>query len=76
MSLLRDLKPGDKVTRMLAGTIPMKMEVLEVSDTIIKCGALDCPGADWEFDRATGAEVDELLNWGPPPKMTGSFLRL
>jgi hypothetical protein len=58
---------GDLVVRMLAGTVPMKLHVSRVTDRVITCG-------DWEFDRATGAEIDELLGWGPPPLMTGSYL--
>lgn len=62
------MKIGDTVTRMLAGTIPIKLIITGLTDDRIICG-------DWEFDRASGAEIDELLNWGPPPKMTGSFLK-
>lgn len=64
----RDVKVGDKITRMLAGAIPMKLVVSEVTDTLI------LTAAGWKFDRETGAEVDEDLDWGPPPKMTGSYL--
>lgn len=60
---------GDTVTRMLAGTIPMTLRVSAITDTRIFCGP-------WEFDRETGAEVDDGLNWGPPPKQTGSYLVL
>lgn len=59
---------GDKVTRMLAGTIPDRLRVTEVKPDRIVCGL-------WEFDPATGAEIDEDLNWGPPPKWTGSFIK-
>ena len=58
---------GDVVVRMLAGTVPMKLRVSKVTNQVIT-------GGDWEFDRATGAEIDELLGWGPPPLMTGSYL--
>ena len=58
---------GDVVVRMLAGTLPMKLRVSKLTDKVITCG-------DWDFDRATGAEIDELLGWGPPPLMTGSYL--
>lgn len=60
------VKPGDTVTRMLAGAVAMQLKVQAVTDTIIDCG--------WTFDRKTGAEIDEDLDWGPPPKMTGSYL--
>ena len=63
------MKVGDTVTRWLAGTIPMELRVTDITDDRIVCGA-------WEFDLRTGAEIDEDLGWGPPPKMTGSFIKL
>ena len=35
----------------------------------------------WEFDKKTGAEIDDDLGWGPPTaeepnKMTGSFIEM
>jgi hypothetical protein len=65
---LRDLKVGQPVVRMLAGVVPMPLKVTAVTDKRIICGA-------WEFDRATGAEIDEELGWGPPPLATGSFIK-
>ena len=62
-----NLKVGDLVTRWLAGTIPMTLRVTGISHAIVEC-------ADWTFDRATGAEIDEDLGWGPPPRMTGSYI--
>ena len=67
------LKVGDTVTRWLAGTIPMELRVTEITDTEILCGPRD---VGWMFDKATGAEIDEELGWGPPPKMTGSFIKV
>ena len=61
------MKVGDVVTRMLGGTIPMRLSVSAITDRIITC-------SDWQFDKATGAEIDEVLGWGPPPLMTGSYL--
>jgi hypothetical protein len=61
------LKVGDKVTRMLAGTIPMTLVITEIKGDRILCG-------DYEFDKVTGAEIDDFLGWGAPPKMTGSFI--
>lgn len=58
---------GKVVTRWLAGDMPMDFKITEVTDDRIICG-------DWTFDRATGAEIDEYLGWGPPPLMTGSFI--
>lgn len=66
MKTFEYVKPGDVVTRMLAGVVPMKLKVAAVTDKIIDCG--------WTFDRITGAEIDEDLDWGPPPKHTGSYL--
>lgn len=65
------VKPGDQVLRMLAGSIPMPLKVTEVTETEILCGKRDI---GWMFDRKTGAEIDEDLGWGPPPKMTGSYI--
>jgi len=59
------LKPGDTVVRMLAGEIPMPLKVTEVTEDLIKCGP-------WQFDRATGAELDEELGW--TVEKTGSWL--
>lgn len=58
---------GKVVTRWLAGDMPMDFKITEVTDGRIICG-------DWTFDRATGAEIDEYLGWGPPPLVTGSFI--
>jgi hypothetical protein len=67
MAGFENVKVGDTVVRMLAGTLPMKLPVSKVTAEVITC-------VDWDFDRATGAEIDDLLGWGPPPLMTGSFL--
>lgn len=58
----------DKVRRYLGGTPPpMILEVTAIKDGLIHCGP-------WTFDIHTGAEVDDELNWGPPPRATGSFI--
>jgi len=57
----KHVKVGDIVTRMLAGVVPCKLKVTEVTDTLIISGTEEC---NWSFDRATGAEVDEDLGWG------------
>lgn len=55
------LKPGDRVTRMLAGTIPMEVEVGGITEN----GLIECfpPGIRWDsgwtFDPVTGVEIDE-----------------
>jgi len=65
------IKVGDTITRLLGGKIPMKLRVSEITGDRIICGA-------WEFDKRTGAEIDEDLGWGPPPKFayTGSFIKM
>jgi hypothetical protein len=69
MTGFEKLKVGDVVVRMLAGTLPMKLQVSAITEQLIICSA-------WQFDKATGAEIDEELGWGPPPLMTGSFIDL
>ncbi len=61
------MKEGDTVIRFVAGTMPTELEVTHVTNDRIVC-------ADWEFDRISGAEIDELLGWGPPPQRSGSFI--
>jgi hypothetical protein len=61
---------GQTVTRWLAGEIPLKLRVTAVTEDIINCGG----ESGWNFDRQTGAEIDEFLGWGAPPKMTGSYI--
>lgn len=51
------VKIGDIVTRNVCG-MKMPLRVTDITDTKIVCGP-------WEFCRATGAEIDEDLNWGP-----------
>jgi hypothetical protein len=59
---------GMQVKRILAGSIPMDLLVSEVTDTRIICGP-------YEFDKKTGAEIDEDLGWGPETGHTGSYLK-
>lgn len=70
MKTFEHIKVGDTVTRMLAGVIPMQLKVTSVTDTLIKCG----DEGGWWFDRKTGAEEDEELQWGVKFGATGSFL--
>lgn len=58
---------GATVIRMLAGKVPHKLTVDSIEDGVVICHW-------WIFDLETGAEIDEDLDWGPPPKFTGSFL--
>lgn len=66
-SRLQRVKVGDVVVRYLAGSIRRNLEVTDLTQEKIICG-------DWEFDRKTGAEIDDVLGWGPPPKRTGSYI--
>jgi hypothetical protein len=71
------IKVGDYVTRMLAGTVPMKVRVSIITDDLIISGPDEESG--YCFDRKTGAEVDKQLGWGirdPQGNLspTGSFL--
>jgi len=62
------LNVGEFVTRNMAG-IDMELKISAIDDKYIHCGL-------WKFCKFTGAEVDEDLNWGPPPQHTGSFILL
>lgn len=66
MSGFENVKKGDKVTRMLAGSLPMELVVTDVTDDRIHCGS-------WIFSRRNGAEIDEDLDWNE--EHTGSFLK-
>ena len=63
---LFDVTVGDTVFRFL-GTIgtPLPLRVSAVTEERIICG-------DWQFDKRTGAEIDEFLGWGPA--LTGSYI--
>jgi len=69
MKTLEELALGDPVIRWVGGRdgVPMRLTVSRITDERIVCGP-------WEFDRASGAEIDEFLGWGPPPLLTGSFI--
>lgn len=66
---LAELKPGDKVVRRVGeGTVMMDgLVVSAITEDKIICSF-------WEFCRRTGAEIDEELGWGPPPKATGTYI--
>jgi hypothetical protein len=74
---MRHVKVGDHVLRKFSGSrdfesgATMELIVTEVDDELIYCGP---KGIGWSFDRATGAEVDHDLRWGPIYGMTGTFL--
>jgi hypothetical protein len=60
---------GQTVRRMIDGELFMELRVTAISDSVITCSA-------WTFDRATGAEIDDDLGWGPAYGRTGSYLEL
>jgi len=64
MSKFKNIQVGDKVTRMLAGTVPVELTVTAVDD-LIHCGP-------WMFSRNNGAEIDPELGWDET--RTGSYL--
>jgi hypothetical protein len=74
---MRHVKAGDRVLRQFPGShdfdsgMRMELVVTEVDDELIYCGP---QGVGWSFDRATGAEVDHDLRWGPMYGITGTFL--
>jgi hypothetical protein len=75
----RHLKPGDRVTRMLAGTLPMEMQVTQNEDGVITCAAVEGDvliHAGWTFNADNGGEIDADLGWDPPRTPTGSILQL
>ena len=55
---LAEIAVGDFVLRWFGGIPkPMRLKVTQLTADRIICGA-------WEFDRQTGAEIDEDLGWG------------
>lgn len=71
---LPKLNVGDKVIRFLAGVIPMELEVISVTDELIKCGGKEYPGADWDFDPVYGIEIDEDITKNMPKGMIISYI--
>jgi len=65
---LSEIRIGDTVVRWLGGGgIHMLLEVESITEKRIICVG------GWEFDRATGMEIDEQLGWGPEGE-TGSWI--
>jgi len=63
------MKIGDTVKRYIGGTASMKLVITDLTSTVIICGS-------WTFDRKTGMEIDEDLDWGPQSGRTGSFIEV
>jgi hypothetical protein len=65
---LSEVESGDTVFRWLGEcSTPMLLLVKSITEKRIICAG------GWEFDRATGMEVDEDLGWGPGG-VTGSWI--
>ncbi len=47
MTGFEKLRVGDVVVRMLAGTLPIKLQVSDITEQLIVCSA-------WQFDKVTG----------------------
>ena len=66
---LADIKIGDTVFRNFGGPLPpMPLKVTGVTEDRILCKG------GFEFDRKTGAEIDEELGWNVIAMCTGSFI--
>jgi hypothetical protein len=64
---LAEIAVGDFVLRWFGGIPkPMRLKVTQFTVDRIICGG-------WEFDRQSGAEIDEDLGWGPGT-VTGSLI--
>jgi len=50
------MEVGNIVTRMLAGSIPMKLEITEITEDRI------IVGGGWEFNKHTGHEIDDAIS--------------
>ncbi len=66
MKTLLTIAVGETVFRFFGGIEePMPMRVTGITEDRIVCG-------EWQFDKVTGAEIDEFLGWGPA--LTGSYI--
>lgn len=81
MTQIKDLKKGDKVKRVIGpddeawmdGTV---MQVLTHVVVVAMPGTEGWPPEQlWTFDRETGAEEDETLQWGVKYGVTGSKIK-
>jgi hypothetical protein len=59
---------GQKVMRLLAGTIEMPMTITKVHEGLAHCGP-------WTFDDETGVEEDPDLGFGVAQGLTGSYIK-
>jgi hypothetical protein len=73
------LKVGDNVTRLMGGSLRMKMVVREIKEDLLVCDCIDrdtgkIVHGGWTFDRNSGVEEDADLKWGVKFGVTGSVL--
>lgn len=74
------VRRGDRVRRLLAESAVMDLYVVKVDEQLIYAALTDAidpetqPGLVWTFDRATGIEEDEELDWGILKGRSGSRL--
>ena len=57
MSKFDNLKVGDKITRLMGGTLPMPMVVETIENGIITCGAIECDGSVSSACIVTGKQI-------------------
>jgi len=76
---LKHLKVGDRVTRFIGqGVMMMEMEVIKVNETTIECAHVagdHLVKLGWMFDRESGAEEDDDLEWGVKFGRTGTYIK-
>lgn len=69
-----NLKEGDRFKRHMGHNGPiMEMQVIKTDDTLIHARAVGGPDG-YTFDRRTGAEEDEYLQWGIKFGATGTYI--
>ena len=69
---------GDKLTRMLGGTLPMEVIVGSITEDTFRVGSADgkiTHDEGWIFCSRTGYEIDHRLKWGPQYGTSGSFIK-
>lgn len=64
--MFNHVKPGDKLTRVISGSVKMTVTVQAIDELFVYCRG------EWKFSRLTGGEVDEDLGW--TATQTGSWL--
>ena len=66
LKTLFDVTVGETVFRFIGSLgAAMPIQVTALTEDRIICG-------EWQFNKTTGAEIDEFLGWGPA--LTGSYI--